>query len=92
MLHGEPHRDVRPVRKAQEHRIRDPVDLQEVQEVPGELPDGKRCAAPGGLPVAPGIQRDDTVSILEMRDLMPEVRAVLPVSVQEDQRLPLPFS
>ena len=60
-------------------------------QIAGKLFDGERRAAPRGLPVPPGIRRDDAVTVLKIRNLMLKIGTVAPIAVQKNQRFAAPL-
>ena len=87
MRQSEQQRDIRPIGEAEQARLAKPPIVQECAEVIGKLRKCERCSAARRGAVPARVDRDDAEALGEERHLMLEVRAVLPVAVEQDERL-----
>lgn len=62
-----------------------PPSIQEFLQIQGKLLQREGCAAPRTLPMAAGIHRDHAVRLGEVFQLVEEVTALFPVSMEEHQ-------
>lgn len=85
VVQGEGQGSIPAVAEAQEVRPVQGVGVHEVQQVEGKLGDGEGCIAPGGLPVAPGVNGVDGTTSTEETSTIEETTSMEETSTIEEE-------
>lgn len=86
MVQREQQRDIGAIGKPKQIRLFDAVLVHEFLQVPDKPVQSERRRASRALSMPSCIQGIDVPDVLKVLDLVPEIRPVFPVAMEQDQR------